>query len=63
VISWFSNFAFTNGSTCTAYSPGKWYAPQIDNPAYKGVWAPAKIANPNFYEDKTPLAAGLYPKP
>jgi calnexin len=29
-------------------------APYIDNPAYKGVWAPKKIKNPNYYEDKTP---------
>jgi hypothetical protein len=27
----------------------------IDNPEYKGVWAPAQIANPKFVEDKTPL--------
>lgn len=26
----------------------------IDNPDYKGVWAPRKIANPDFFEDKTP---------
>lgn len=26
----------------------------IDNPAYKGVWAPRKIKNPNYFEDKTP---------
>ncbi|TVY42293.1 Calnexin-like protein [Lachnellula subtilissima] len=44
---------------------GKWTAPYIDNlnepkadfptsPAYKGVWAPRKIKNPAFFEDKTP---------
>jgi len=27
----------------------------IDNPAYKGEWAPRKIANPGFYEDLTPV--------
>jgi calnexin len=27
----------------------------IDNPDYKGPWSPRKIANPDFYEDKTPL--------
>jgi|AntAceMinimDraft_12_1070368.scaffolds.fasta_scaffold82295_1 hypothetical protein len=27
----------------------------IANPAYKGPWAAAKIANPKFFEDKTPL--------
>lgn len=26
----------------------------IDNPEYKGVWAPRKIKNPDFFEDKTP---------
>jgi hypothetical protein len=26
----------------------------IDNPAYKGEWAPRKITNPAFFEDKTP---------
>merc|ERR1711981_485941 len=33
---------------------GKWAPPMIDNPAYKGVWKPRKIANPKYYEDKTP---------
>jgi hypothetical protein len=33
---------------------GKWEAPLIDNPAYKGVWAPRKIKNPAYFEDKTP---------
>lgn len=27
----------------------------IDNPAYKGVWAPRKVANPNYFEDNTPV--------
>jgi hypothetical protein len=27
----------------------------IDNPAYKGEWAPRKIPNPNHYEDLTPV--------
>jgi len=27
----------------------------IDNPEYKGEWAPRKIANPNFFEDLTPV--------
>jgi hypothetical protein len=27
----------------------------IDNPDYKGVWAPRKIENPDFYNDTTPL--------
>lgn len=27
----------------------------IDNPAYKGEWAPRKIPNPDFYEDLTPV--------
>lgn len=30
------------------------FVPYIDNPAYKGVWAPRKIKNPNYFEDKTP---------
>lgn len=29
-------------------------APMIDNPAYKGVWKPRKVANPAFFEDKHP---------
>ena len=28
--------------------------PFIDNPLYKGAWAPRKIDNPNYFEDKTP---------
>ncbi len=27
----------------------------IDNPAYKGEWAPRKIPNPNYFEDLTPV--------
>jgi hypothetical protein len=27
----------------------------IDNPAYKGVWAPRKIPNPDYFEDLTPV--------
>jgi hypothetical protein len=27
----------------------------IDNPAYKGEWAPRKIPNPVFFEDLTPV--------
>jgi len=27
----------------------------IDNPAYKGEWAPRKIPNPAFFEDLTPV--------
>ena len=27
----------------------------IDNPEYKGAWAPRKIPNPNFFEDLTPV--------
>ncbi len=27
----------------------------IDNPVYKGEWAPQKIANPNYFEDNTPV--------
>ena len=26
----------------------------IDNPAYKGEWAPRKILNPDYFEDLTP---------
>jgi hypothetical protein len=26
----------------------------IDNPAYKGEWAPRKIPNPDFFEDLHP---------
>jgi calnexin len=26
----------------------------IDNPLYKGVWAPRKIPNPNFFVDNEP---------
>lgn len=28
--------------------------PKISNPAYKGVWAPRQVANPAYFEDKTP---------
>jgi hypothetical protein len=27
----------------------------IDNPAYKGEWAPRKIPNPAYFEDLTPV--------
>ena len=27
----------------------------IDNPAYKGAWAPRKIPNPDYFEDLTPV--------
>ena len=27
----------------------------IDNPEYKGEWAPRKIPNPNYFEDLTPV--------
>jgi hypothetical protein len=27
----------------------------IDNPAYKGEWAPRKIPNPDYFEDLTPV--------
>lgn len=27
----------------------------IDNPAYKGEWAPRKISNPDYFEDLTPV--------
>lgn len=27
----------------------------IDNPAYKGEWAPRKISNPAFFEDVEPV--------
>ena len=27
----------------------------IDNPDYKGEWAPRKIANPDYFEDFTPV--------
>lgn len=33
---------------------GKWFAPLIDNPDYKGPWAPRKIANKDYFEDLTP---------
>jgi calnexin len=33
---------------------GKWTIPKISNPEYKGVWAPRQVANPAFFEDKTP---------
>ena len=37
------------------------YCPECPNkPLYSGVWAPKKIANPFFFEDKTPFAS-LYP--
>lgn len=26
----------------------------IPNPEYKGVWAPRKIANPDYFEDAHP---------
>ena len=29
---------------------------QVDNPDYLGVWAPKKIANPNFFTDDSPHA-------
>lgn len=28
----------------------------IDNPAYIGVWGPAQIANPNYFNDEQPHA-------
>jgi hypothetical protein len=27
----------------------------IDNPAYKGEWAPRKVPNPAYFEDLTPV--------
>jgi len=27
----------------------------MDNPAYKGEWAPRKIPNPDYFEDLTPV--------
>eukprot|EP00931_Biecheleriopsis_adriatica_P070544 TRINITY_DN44304_c0_g1_i1.p1 TRINITY_DN44304_c0_g1~~TRINITY_DN44304_c0_g1_i1.p1 ORF type:complete len:559 (+),score=141.26 TRINITY_DN44304_c0_g1_i1:89-1678(+) len=33
---------------------GKWYAPKIDNPAYKGVWSPRQIQNPDYFVDESP---------
>ncbi|GMM33752.1 calnexin [Saccharomycopsis crataegensis] len=30
---------------------GKWIQPMIPNPDYKGPWAPRKIENPDYYED------------
>jgi len=27
----------------------------IDNPDYKGEWAPRKVSNPNFFEDNDPV--------
>merc|ERR1712022_74522 len=32
-------------------SDGEWEAPQIDNPAYKGVWKAKLIANPKYAPD------------
>lgn len=26
----------------------------IDNPEYKGIWAPRKIDNPDYFEDASP---------
>ncbi|KAF6748416.1 Calreticulin family-domain-containing protein [Ephemerocybe angulata] len=40
-------------STPTGAASGP--APLIDNPAYKGEWAPRKIPNPAFFEDKAPV--------
>ncbi|KAK9455391.1 Calreticulin family-domain-containing protein [Dipodascopsis uninucleata] len=33
---------------------GKWVQPRIPNPDYKGPWSPRKIPNPDYFEDKTP---------
>ncbi|GAV08084.1 hypothetical protein RvY_17829 [Ramazzottius varieornatus] len=33
---------------------GPWTAPLIENPAYKGKWAPRRMPNPDFFEDKEP---------
>jgi len=27
----------------------------IDNPEYKGEWAPRKISNPGYFEDNDPV--------
>lgn len=34
---------------------GRWSPPLIPNPDYKGVWAPRKIANPHFFETESPF--------
>jgi len=41
--------SYPSNTDSTLYS-----APYIDNPLYKGVWAPRKIKNPDYFEDKTP---------
>lgn len=33
---------------------GPWTAPMIENSAYKGKWAPRRMSNPDFFEDKEP---------
>merc|ERR1719458_506300 len=33
---------------------GEWEPPIIDNPAYKGVWKPRQIPNPDFFVDEEP---------
>jgi hypothetical protein len=35
---------------------GKWKAPLVDNPAFKGVWAPRQIPNPDYFEPVNPFA-------
>eukprot|EP01113_Clastostelium_recurvatum_P043801 TRINITY_DN7304_c0_g1_i1.p1 TRINITY_DN7304_c0_g1~~TRINITY_DN7304_c0_g1_i1.p1 ORF type:complete len:547 (+),score=177.20 TRINITY_DN7304_c0_g1_i1:44-1642(+) len=35
---------------------GKWVRPLIDNPAYKGEWKARQIPNPDFFEDPHPHA-------
>ncbi|KAJ3028639.1 UNVERIFIED_CONTAM: hypothetical protein HDU68_001220 [Siphonaria sp. JEL0065] len=37
---------------------GKWKAPIIDNPDYKGPWPPKKIPNPTYFEDCKPSNMG-----
>lgn len=32
---------------------GKWFPPMIDNPEYKGEWAPKRIANPGYWDAET----------
>lgn len=34
---------------------GKWSAPLIANPAYKGKWVARKIPNPEYFTETTPL--------
>jgi hypothetical protein len=40
---------------CGMSIPGKWRAPMVANPNYKGKWSRRTIPNPDYFEDKEPF--------